>query len=477
MGLLNTITNLFTKRNNIDPTTLNLADWHETDHQNQGRRKRVDYSGQPLDRALAATADITVSACVNFRKNQIRRVKWRLTRVDNGEIITESSFHNMLKWHHVQYHQDFFERWIIMLLIHGNVYMEKILHPETNLPGGIRILNSTWVDMETNYGAKESFLYAPPNAKDVKYNPQEILHDMLPSYLSDARGKSPMDRALVAVNIDRDNLLTVRSYLKNDNKPAAILTLDPNAPHYSDNEIKEFQKIWIEQGVGAEGGYSTRYLPAPFNVHTFNVQKPDMVYSYEMANLICREFAIDPALVGVYDQTDGTNKNTTDTIGMETKFINALTSAVVPDLRHIEEFINNHILLQYLDPFGEYVFSWNYDEIDRMIRYSDKAVDQLRSDYLSGVLTLSEYRKARFLPEVPSEEGGDEYTIPKGYLRVNKEDRGSLAIALDPSMLDRVMSNDIENAMTLAASSSPDFNQIAASGDKRPGENRYPVAE
>ena len=159
---------------------------------------------------------------------------------------------------------------------------------------------------------------------------------------------------------------------------------------------------------------------------------------------------------------------------METKFINALTLAVVPDLRHMQDFINYHIL-PFLAPRDSYEFTWNYDEIDRMIRYSDQSVDQLRSDLLAGAITLDEYRKARFFPVVGPERGGDEFTIPKGYVRINKEDRAKLAVTIDPVMLDKMMVAEAENTHALAASSSPDFNQVAMAGDEKPGENRYPV--
>lgn len=470
-GFVKNLYNLFLgpSEDNTPLTTRRLPD---TNVDITSTRIRRDFQPNATDRALASELNITARACINFRSNQIRRVQWHI--MDNqGEIVDDSPFHNMLRWHHMQHRQDFFQRWITILLTHGNVYMEKLYREDNFLPGGIRILNSTYIEPEITLDVLHFYRYDPPNTSDDAEIPRElILHDILPSALSDHRGKSPMDRAIEAINLDRKNMNLLRSYMDNDGKPAAILTLDVNAPNFSDDELDELIEKWTKQGEGSKGGFGARLLPAPFNITAFALEKPDMIYSYEMASLVCREFAIDPALIGVQDQTDSDNRQRLSQ--METKFINALTSAVVPDLRHMQDFINYHIL-PFLAPMEEYEFKWNYDEIDRMIRYSDTSVDQLRSDYLAGAITLDEYRKARFFPEVGEANGGDEYAIPKGYIRIDKDDRGKLTVTIDPVVLDNMMVEEMENTHALAASSSPDFNQVAMTSNEKPGENRYPV--
>ena len=440
----------------------------------QSSRFGRDLYAMPMDRAIAYEISTTAKACIAFRTNQMRRVQWHVMD-HNGDVIDDSPFHNMLKYHHKLHRQDFFERWITMLLIHGNVYMEKLWREDNNLPGGIRILNSAYIEPHITLDILQYYLYDPPNTTSEERIPRDdILHDIIPSSLSDHRGKSPMDRAMEAINLDRKSLNLLRSYLDYGDKPMSIFTLDANAPNLTEEEIDELVEYWKDQAKGDGGAYGVRFLPGALNIHSFSIEKPDLIYSFEMANIICREYAIDPALIGIIDQTDSSNKPASALQGgMETRFINALTSAVVPDLRHIEDFVNFHIL-PFLSPEGAYTFKWNYDEIDRMIRYSDKAVDQLRSDYLAGVISLNEYRKARFFPELPP-EAGDQYSIPKGYIRVNVDDMEKLAIAIDPSLLDKLMVNDIEHAHALAASSSPDFNQVAMTSEEKPGDNRYPV--
>ena len=202
----------------------------------QSRIKR-DYYAEPTDRVLAAELNITANACIKFRANQIRRVQWHITN-GNGEIVDMSPFHNMLKWHHMQHRQDFFERWVTQLLIHGNVYMEKLYRQDNYLPGGIRILNSAYIEPEISLDVLQYYRYNPPNTSDDTEIPRDlILHDILPSGLSDHRGKSPIDRAIEAINLDRKNMLMVRSYMDNDGKPAIVMTLNVNAPNYDDDEI------------------------------------------------------------------------------------------------------------------------------------------------------------------------------------------------------------------------------------------------
>ena len=431
-----------------------------------------DFQGTPIDRSNAAEADITARACIAFRSNQIRRVQWRLLDND-GEDVKESSFHNMLKWHHMQHRQDFFDRWMTMLLVHGNVYMEKLYRDDNGIPGGIKIFNSTFMNPRIEYGVLQHYDYEPPDLMNsVEIPPRLILWDILPSLHSDWRGKSPMDRALDAVNLDRDNMQTIRSYLKNDAKPIGIATPKVNAPqNYDLADLKEFAKQLTEQTKGPGGGYGIKVMPAPLDVTAFSIEKPDMIYSYEMASLICREFHIDPALIGLQDQTDGDNRQRLSQ--METKFINALTSAVLPDLYHLEDFINSHVL-PFLSPMDDIKFSWNYDRIDRMIRYSDTSVDQLRSDFLAGAITLDEYRESRFFTPLGPEAGGDKFNVPKGYVHIPKDRMDELAKVMDPKAIEAILDMAVDPAQV--ATASPDFNQVAASDEMRPGANRYPVA-
>ena len=435
-----------------------------------------DFYGTPLGRADAAEASITVNRCIDFRVNQIRNVEWSIYNTQD-KPIQNHAFHKMLEWHHQQYRQSFFDRWLKMLLIHGNVYMEKLYREDNGLPGGLRILNSLYVEPNIEDDNLVSFSYSHNHTKisdNLDIQPGMVLWDIIPSAHSDWRGKSPLDRAIEAVNIDRYNLQTIKSYLLNDNKPATILTLDPNAPHYDNNQLEELLENWKKQGEGASGGYGTRILLGPFQVFPFSTQKPDMIYSYEMSSLICREFKIDPSLVGVQDQTDGSN--TQKFSQMETKFINALTDAVKPDMHHLEDFINYHIL-PFLAPNNRgYKFRWHYDEIDRMIRYSDKSVDQLRSDFLAGIITKDELREARFWNKM-REEAGNTFQIPKGYVHVAEDDMGDLSLIreLDTEQMQTLIEGAPSPAV--AASGSPDFGQVNAMSEERPGENRYPVAE
>lgn len=445
-------------------------DYHLHDHGSRGRNFVATAQG----RADAAESSITVTRCIDFRINHLKGIRWAIYN-SRGKPVENHPFHNMLRYHHAQTSINFFDRWLKMLLIHGNVYMEKLYREDNFLPGGIRIINPLYISPIIEHGELKYYEYVSPNANErTKIPPDLIMWDKLGSAHSDFRGKSPMDRALRPVNIDRKNISTIESYLDNDNKPAAVITLGPNSREYNDEEIKEFRDEWEAQGRGANNGYQTRFLPGDFNIFAFSTQKPDMVYSYEMDSLICREFKIDPALVGVHDQSDGDNSKKFSP--METKWINALTDAVLPDMKHTEEFINEHILPFISPNTPKYKFSWNYDEIFRMIRYSDTSVDQLRSDLQIGAISKDEYREARFFGRLPI-GGGNVFTIPKGYVHVSEDEMKDLPILkeIDPKVIQEVMERSASPAF--AASASPDFAEINASSERRPGENRYFIDE
>ena len=484
MGLLENITKLF--RRDKDRTAVSAsvgADVQLTDF----LKFKGEFRGTPHQRAAAAEAHITVTRCINFIINNVINVDWQIMGEDmdgrNERVIRSHckddqphAFKNMIAWHHQQYGINFFDRWLRMLYVHGNVYMEKLMRPGGSIPGGLRILNSMCVEPRIDNGMLIGFDYDElQNPFDLTIPRENILHDKYPSMLSDLRGKSPMDRALEAVNLDRYNMFTVRSWLVNDNKPSIIFTLHPDAPNYSEEELNEMLNNWIKQGAGPEKGYSSRLMTGPWQPHVVGTQRPDMQISIHMAILICREFGIDPSLVGVAEETEKANINER-TAAFDSKFAASLTDTIKPCLYRMEEFINNHIMPFLCGEDTKERFCWCFENIDRMIKYSQHSVDQLRSDFLSGVITLNEYRQARFLS--PLEEGGDVFNIPKGYVHVDREDMGTLSILkeIDPKALQEFMEERKETPAAFLASASPDFVEVAVSSDVQ-SENRYPVIE
>lgn len=422
-----------------------------------------DFESTPYGRAYAADASTTAMRCIDFRCNQILDMKWSIKNA-KGEVVKLRAFDNMLSWHYKQSGENLFKRWLTQLLVHGNVWFLKLYRPNTEIPGGIAVLNSMYCEPHIERSAWQYLQYDPPGAnKNYQVNPDFLLWDKLPSLQSDWRGKSPMDRAMEWINLDRKNIHTIRAYLNNDNKPSAILTLDPNAPNYSEEELDEFIEMWNKQGMGSHQGYKTKVLPAAFNLHAFATQRPDMLISYNMASMICQEFKLDPNLVGVYDQTDSNNQQINDSM-MQIKKVAALSDAIKPDMRHIEQFINEKILPFIAPHRSGYKFSWNYEHIDRITLLSDKYKDQLRSDVLSGLITVKQFLEAQYYPT----DDNDNYRIhPKGYVRVHEDDKDAIFLT---------------NKADILLALSPDFAKLQMTGGtpttgEAPGVNRYPVLD
>ena len=98
-------------------------------------RSDIEFSGTPEQRAMAAEASTWVMRCIDYRINEIRNVDWAILD-KSGNPIEDHPFINAEKWAMTDLGQDIFERWMTMRLVHGNVYIEKLLDGRGQ-PGGV----------------------------------------------------------------------------------------------------------------------------------------------------------------------------------------------------------------------------------------------------------------------------------------------------------------------------------------------------
>ena len=362
-----------------------------------------EFGASPVGRSMAAEANTWVMRCINYHVGEISKIKWYVINAD-GERIEEHPLIQAYRWSWEHYQEDIFSRWVIMKLVHGDVFFEKL--DKEGLEGGLRILNSQYVSPQVHNGKVTGFNYIvsdPLNPSIIK--PDRIFWDKTENLQSDIRGKSPMDRALTKVNLDVLTQATFRSYLLNDNKPAALMSLKSGVEPPTPDEWEALMEEFREQGEGAEGGWSTRGVPYAVDLQPFATQGPNLDLLEDARREICIEFGLDPAVIGATISKDPLGASG---VLAEKKSI-ALESTIIPSLKHMENFIN-FVVMPWIDADGGHIFMWDYNRIERLNSQYVLAVQEARKDLHGGVMSPNEYREFRLLPKV---KGGDKLFMPK----------------------------------------------------------------
>ena len=385
--------------------------------------------GTHMERALAAETSTWVMRCINYRVNEMHNIEWYITNKDGERLPNQERhpFTMLYRYAYEEYEQDLIERWMMMRLCHGMVFFEKFVGPN-NQPGGTMVLNSTYMRPKLDIGTEISGYDYHTGGDIVEYSLDELIIDSIFGYISDVRGKAPLDRALMNVNIDLYNQRTIRSYLLNDNQPGLIIS--PNNRHgrgISEDSLRKLVKHLKEQRSGPEGAYSSAAMSQPVNVDVVDVQKPDTLLADDARKAICVEFGIDPAVLGVSMTADPLGASTT----LQEKRIITLIDIIKPDLRRFERIVNEKIMPWLLEGMtggrgGRDMtsdrFCWDYMAIDTMIKYTEKALEQAREHHQAGVISTNEFRRMLFLPEIGDggelpEHGHRAYSMPAEKLR------------------------------------------------------------
>ena len=363
--------------------------------------------GTPMERGIAAETSTWVMRCINYRVNEMHNVEWYITD-RNGKRLPNQENHpfvQLYRYAYQKYDQDLIERWMMMRLCHGTAYFEKFLRKD-GLPGGSIVLNSTFMKPILEYGDIIEYEYQT-GLESVKYMAEELIIDRIFGYLSDIRGKAPLDRAMMNINIDLYNQRTIRSFLLNDNQPGLIIR--PNNRHgrgLGEESLKKLVRSLREQRKGPEKSYTTSFLSHPVDVTSIDSQKPDTLLADDARKAICVEFGIDPAVLGVAMTADPLGASTT----LQEKRIITLIDIIKPDMRRFERLINEKMMPWLLGDISggrggrdmRYDrFCWDYVSIDTMIKYTKEALEQAREHRKEGLISTNEFRKMLFLPEIP----------------------------------------------------------------------------
>ena len=392
----------------------------------------LEFRGTPEQRAMAAEASTWVMACIEYRVNAILDTEWDILD-KNGVPIEEHPFINAYLWSWLSLQQDLFTRWMTMRLVHGEVYIEKMTQVDKDTPGGLLILNSQNMRKETINGRLLYYVYSV-GGHEYRYEIDEIFFDCIPNLRSDIRGKSPMDRAMQEVNIDRFNRETVKRYLLGDNKPGAVMTLRQGAEPLPQETMDRALADWKGQGEGLRGGYTTRILNGPFELNSFGNEPPSGGQSEESQRIICTEFGIDMGLINAASVKDPLGAHTT----FRAKQALVATNKIKPDLRNLEQFIN-YVIMPWIAPDVEGEFKFNRDKIDAIINQTQDNVQMHRNDMLNGGMTVNEYREFRGKETI---EGGDIFLIPVGKVVVSQENYQAYVDAQEASFLDAPEEDD-----------------------------------
>ena len=77
----------------------------------------------------------------------------------SGNPLEDHPFYAAHRFARAAFGQGLFQRWMTMKLVHGAVYIEKLLIEGLGAPGGLRVLNNQYITRAVHFGQLAGFDY------------------------------------------------------------------------------------------------------------------------------------------------------------------------------------------------------------------------------------------------------------------------------------------------------------------------------
>lgn len=203
------------------------------------------------------------------------------------------------------------------------------------------------------------------------------------------------------------------------------IVFNTNTPENSEVNFEQFQKtrdIW-DKKINSSGPGSIMINSDPLGVIRvgFSPQDLGIIDSQKVTKAdICAAFHVQSIIFNWSDQTTYNN--------MESATKMSLSDAVLPELRTMEETLNNWFLPSY-DPNGRYYVGFNLDGFTEL---QEKLVDKVK--YLDRIpLSSNEFRVGCGFDE-DQHDNMDEPVIPSGKQMVSRMGVDPIGGQIDPSM-------------------------------------------
>jgi HK97 family phage portal protein len=385
MGFIDKIKGLF--NNKIERSysgitslpTLNSTEWSESKYL------------QTYDTSL------DVFACVRKIATKISDIEFKLYRIKNSkgdleQILSHPILDLLYAPNPYMGKGKLIKLKVINELLTGDAYWYKVLIG--NKVAELWNLRPDWmtvVPSATDY-VKE-FIYKIPNQKEIKFDPEEIIHFAEPSPLkefSDRTGQSPIRPAQTRVDTEEYATKFQRDFFLNNARLDAVLTSEQPL---TENQINEIRNQWSKKYKGVGKNSKIGILESGLKYEQISTAQKDMDYINGIkANRddIFMAFEMPKAVIGIAEDVNRANA--------EAAMSMFLSENIKPKMGDFVEMLN-----QFLVPhFGKGLV---LDCVDPSPENVDQKLAIYKNATECGWMTQNEIRELEGLESLPN---GDE---------------------------------------------------------------------
>lgn len=337
-----------------------------------------------------------VFSCITLIANDISKLRLKLVKLDTDGIWSEvknAAYDPVLRRpNRYQNRIQFFQSWILSLLINGNTYVLKE-RDNRNVVVAMYILDPLRVyPLVANDG---SVWYEVPQddlsgvSEPVRVPASEIIHDRANTFYHDLVGVSPLYAAAMSVGQGREIQKNSAAFFKNNARPGGILTA---AGAVSDETVQQLRAYWESNYTGNNAG-KVAVLADGLTYKSFDVQSAQNSQVIEQlkwsSEVVCSVFHVPPYKIGVGSAPSGG--------GLEAENIRYFSEALQIRTESIELLIS-----EGLNMSADISVSFELDDLFKMD--SKTLIETEEIAVGAGIKKLNESRKKMNLAPM---EGGD----------------------------------------------------------------------
>lgn len=258
-----------------------------------------------------------VFACITLIAQDIAKLPIKLVKKDSNGIWVDydsPAFSPVLrKPNRYQTRLQFFESWVLSILIHGNTYVLKV-RDARNIVVGLYILDPQNVQVLISDSGEIWYQLNSDTLSDVSepitVPDTEIIHDRVNTLYHPLVGISPIYAAGMSVLQGRNAQESASHFFKNRGQPGGILTA-PGA--LSDETVEQLRAYWAENYTGNNAG-RVAVLADGLTYKSFDTVNAQTAQLIEQLNwtaqIVCSVFHVPPYKIGAGDvPTSGNIEN------------------------------------------------------------------------------------------------------------------------------------------------------------------------
>lgn len=247
-----------------------------------------------------------VFACITLIANDISKLNLNLVKLDEHGIWvpTSSPAYDPVLRNPNRYQNSiqFFQSWVLSLLINGNTYVLKV-RDNRNVVVGLYVLDPLRVF--PLIASDGSIWYEVPAdeltnvAEPLRIPASEIIHDRMNPFYHQLVGVSPLYAAALSVVQGREIQKNSANFFSNHARPGGILTA-PGA--VSDETVEQLRAYWETNYTGNNAG-KVAVLADGLTYKSFDVQSAQNSQVIDQlkwsSEVVCAVFHVPPYKIGV----------------------------------------------------------------------------------------------------------------------------------------------------------------------------------